>query len=161
MRHGSCSELQLPRRIPAVAELWRWAKMKFSHTYAFHSCFKCKGFSHKSGGSPNWSWYYLILAIGAAIPLWLFSMFSPLKLPWYHFFGILASEIILFYGVGLITGLVLIFRNIRPTKCPKCHSALGLAGSYFDSNENMNFDDWVFSVIFIGINIGAWIFIFI
>ena len=23
MRHGSCSELQLPRRIPAVAELWR------------------------------------------------------------------------------------------------------------------------------------------
>jgi hypothetical protein len=27
MRHGSCSELQLqlPRRIPLVAQFWRWA----------------------------------------------------------------------------------------------------------------------------------------
>ena len=28
MRHGSCSELQLPRRTPGVAELWRYAMGK-------------------------------------------------------------------------------------------------------------------------------------
>jgi hypothetical protein len=25
MCHGSCSELQLPRHIPSVAQFWRWA----------------------------------------------------------------------------------------------------------------------------------------
>jgi hypothetical protein len=133
--------------------------MKFNHTYAVYSCFKCKEFSHTSGGGPNWSWYYLFLAISAALPLWLFAMFSDLNLPWYHFFGILASEMILFYVVGLITGLVLAFRSIRPTKCPKCDSVLALAGSYFDDKEKMNLDDLVFTIIYIGINAGVWVYI--
>ncbi len=88
-------------------------------------------------------------------------MFSALRLPWYHFFGILASEMVLFYAVGLITGMVLAFRNIRPTKCPKCNSVLAHAGNYFDDKEKMNLDDFIFTIIYIGINVGGWIFIVI
>lgn len=88
-------------------------------------------------------------------------MLSNLNLPWYHSFGILAAEMVLFYAVGLITGLILAFRNIRPVKCPKCDSAPALAGSYFNDKEKMNLDDLIFTIIYIGFNAGVWVYILI
>ncbi|MDR2689416.1 MAG: hypothetical protein LBB76_06625 [Azoarcus sp.] len=128
--------------------------MKFNHTYVVHSCVKCREFSHTSNGSPNWSWYYLFLALGAAIPLWLFAVFADL-LPWYHFFGVLAAEMILSYVAGSIAGLLLMFRNNPPAKCPKCGSDL-VPGSYYAEGK-MNFDDLMDTIIYIGINVRIWI----
>jgi hypothetical protein len=82
-------------------------------------------------------------------------VFSDL-LPWYHFFGVLAGEMILFYVTGSITDLVLVFGNNVPEKCPKCGSDLVL-GCYYDDGEKMNSIDLMNTVIYIGINAGVWI----
>ena len=42
-------------------------KMKFSHSYSVHSCLKCKGYTHTSKGSPNWSRFYLLFAACMAL----------------------------------------------------------------------------------------------
>ena len=93
--------------------------MKFSHTYAVHSCLKCKGYTHTSKGSPNWSRFYLLLAAVMALPLWLYSMFAPWSFSWYYGVSILAGELLLFYCVGFLTGFIMMFRGIRPSLCPE------------------------------------------
>jgi hypothetical protein len=133
--------------------------MNFSHTYAVHSCLKCKAYSHTSTGSPNWSKFYLLLATGMAFPLWLFSMFSDWGFPWYYGVSILAGELLLFYIVSFISGFILMFRDIRPSRCPECRSSLITNGSYFNDAEKANLDDIVLSILYVGANIGIWIFI--
>lgn len=94
-----------------------------------------------------------------AFPLWLFSMFSEWRFPWYYGVSILAGELLLFYFVGFISGFILMFRDIRPSRCPECQAPLMANGSYFNDTEKANSDDIVVTIVFVGTNIGLWIFI--
>ena len=142
-----------------IGGLILFGKMRFSHTYAAHSCLKCGAHTHTSKGSPNWSWFYLLLAVSMALPLWVFSLFRPWSFPWYYGISILAGELLLFYLVGFTTGFLLMFRDIRPVRCPECRTPLLANGSYFKDAEKPNLNDIVLSVLCVGVNIGLWIFI--
>jgi hypothetical protein len=89
----------------------------------------------------------------------LFSMFSDWGFPWYYGVSILAGELLLFYIVSFISGFILMFRDIRPSRCPECRSSLITNGSYFNDAEKANLDDIVLSILYVGANIGIWIFI--
>lgn len=132
-------------------------RLKFSHSYSAHTCFNCKDYSHTAGGSPNWSLFYILLAAGMAIPLWIILLFPPWSLTWYYFAGILAGEMLLFYVAGFLTGFILMFRNISPFRCPKCRKSLSLSGRYFKDDDKPNMDDLVLSIIHVGFNVGLWI----
>lgn len=131
-------------------------QMKFNHSYAVHTCLNCKDCSHTSRGSPNWSLFYILLAAGMALPLWIFLLFPPWSLPWYYVVSILAGEMLLFYVAGFLTGFVLMFRNIRPMLCPKCRKPLSPCGRYVKDDDKPNMDDGVLSIIHVGLNIGLW-----
>ncbi len=133
--------------------------MKFTHTYAVHSCFKCKAYSHTSKGSPNWCLFYLSVAVTLAIPLWAFSMLPPLKLPWYYGFSTLAGELLLFYFVGLVCSIVLSVFDLRPTLCPTCRAPLLSAGRYFRKGEKPNYQDAVLLILNVIANVAIWIVI--
>jgi hypothetical protein len=133
-------------------------KMKFSHTYAAHSCFYCKKYSHTSEGSPNWSVPYLLLAVILTLPFWLFFTFSR-HVPWYSGGGFFAGELLLFYGGGVIASVTSFLREKQPTVCPECGKPLLLAGRYFKDARKPNSDDLVIAAVFLVANGALWILI--
>lgn len=160
-RHASCLGSFLTRQESRHGQpsVIADGQMNFSHTYAVHTCTKCKAYSHTSKGAPNWSRFYLLLAIGFAVPLWLFVTLSHWELPWYYFVSVVALELLLFYVVGFVGGLILMVFGKRPSRCPECHAPLLLNGSYFNDSEKMNSEDIVLTVLFVAANAGLWAFL--
>ena len=131
--------------------------MHLSHTYAVHSCFSCKDYSHTSKGSANWSYFYLLLAVLFAIPLCLYLTLSEIHLPWYNCLGIISIELLLFYFSGFLSGVIVTLRHPKPRACPKCKSPLLPAGNYFNNDEKQNAGDILLCILFIAANVGIWI----
>ncbi len=94
-----------------------------------------------------------------ALPLWLFLVLSSWSFQWYYGISILAAELLLFYGVSVIAGIILHFRSIPPSLCPECGARLILNGSYFDNKEKPNLEDIVLSILYVGVNVGFWLFL--
>jgi hypothetical protein len=94
-----------------------------------------------------------------AFPLWLFAMFSSWGFAWYYGLSILAGELLLFYFCGFLGGFVLMFRDMRPSLCPKCGGVVLLNGSYFKGDTKPNLEDFVLSILYVGVNVGFWVFI--
>jgi hypothetical protein len=132
--------------------------IKFSHTYSVHSCLECKEYTHTSRGAPMWSRFYLLMAVGLALPWSIYGIFGPLDLPWYNVFGIVAGEMLLFYAVSLASVFLLMLRDIRPSRCPKCRALLSSTGSYYSDGEKPNLDDFVVIVMHLGTNVAFLIF---
>ena len=84
-------------------------------------------------------------------------MTGPLRLPWYDGFGILAGELMLFYGASFAAGLLRNFTDIRPMKCPKCRAELMLNGRYFNAHEKPNREDFIGTALHVGANITLWV----
>lgn len=133
--------------------------MRLSHSYAVHSCFGCGRFSHHSSGSPNWSLPYLLLSIGAAIPIWLFIVLPPLNLHWTSGFGFVAGELLLFYFASFLAGILHLWPNRVPRECPSCRVRLVQNGAYFKNGGRFNGGDVCLVVIFIASNVAFWIFV--
>jgi hypothetical protein len=128
--------------------------MKFSHTFAVHSCFTCRGYSHTSLGAPNWSGPFILLAVILALPLWAFlTLFR--RWPWYAGAEIVATELLLFFASGMIASTAM-FRG-PPRVCPQCGAPLLLAGRYVKKSAAPNLADKVFFVLLAVANVAIWL----
>lgn len=131
----------------------------FGHTYAVNACSKCSGYKHVSMGDPNWSWFYLGLAVCMTIPWSALLIFGPLDMPWYDFFGVLATELLLFYVAGFTSTVLLVLatvtglkRNRPKWKCPECGGPVTGRGRYFETDEPPNWCDVLLTTVYLAIN---------
>lgn len=132
----------------------------FGHTYAVNACSRCSNYTHVSMGDPNWSWFYFGLAVCMAIPWAAFLIFSPLDMPWYDFFGVFATELLLFYVAGFTSTFLMLLatitglkRNWPKWKCPECGGLVTGRGRYFKTDEPPNWCDVLLMTVYLAINV--------
>jgi hypothetical protein len=71
---------------------------------------------------------------------------------------------LLFYAASLISSILaaiakLPFKGFSRSKCPECGSPLLGGGNYFSNGEKINLNDCALPTVYIGANIGLWVFL--
>ena len=129
----------------------------FRHTIAEYTCTKHCGY-HRSVIGANLSFFHVLAAATATVPLWLFSLRE--QFPWYYFVSILAGELLLVFLAGFLTSFLLMPINSAGTAlCKKCGAPMFFAGRHFDplGSPRPHWSDIVVFVVFVGLNIAVWI----
>ena len=131
----------------------------FRQTIAEYTCKQRCGY-HRSVVCATLSPFDLIAAGVATIPLWLVSLLNPWNFPWYYLFGILSGELLLIFGAGFLSSvLVLPFIESADASCKQCRSPMFLAGRHFDplGSSKPHWSDIVILIVFVGLNVAVWI----
>ena len=115
--------------------------------------------NHRGVVAADFSWFDLLAAAAAAVPLWIYLLLAPWSLAWYSVFGVFAAELLLvFVTAPFATLLVMLFKVQDTNICTQCGALMFFASRHFDplGYHKPCSDDLVILVALVAENAAIW-----
>jgi len=127
----------------------------FHYRTAEYRCTQCTGARSKHG--ITLSIPYVVVAVIATVAWSFILLRAPLSFPWYYAFSVFAGELLALFIAGMPLTIFFIIGGPIIHRCPSCGAPMTLRGQHFTKSQKPHWNDSVLLLIFIAINVGAWL----